>query len=78
MKANDAKIATPGSLWRFLDGGIQAVHVVAPVAVVAEEQLVVVLRGAAHGAALALDALPRVLLHRHHHVLRELQAARMT
>ena len=36
--------------------------------------LVVVLAGAAEGAALALDALPRVLLHADDHVLRELQA----
>ena len=51
---------------------------VAAVAVVAEEQLVVVLRGAAERAGLALDALPGVLAHAHHHVLRELQAGRMT
>ena len=36
--------------------------------------LVVVLAGAAEGAALALDALPRVLLHADDHVVRELQA----
>ena len=47
---------------------------VAPVAVVAEEQLVVVLRGAAERAGLALDALPGVLAHAHHHVLGELEA----
>ena len=50
---------------------------VAPVAVVAEEQLVVVLRGAAERAALALDALPRVLPHRHQHVFSELQTSWM-
>ena len=39
--------------------------------------LVVVLAGAAESAALALDALPRVLLHADDHVLRELQAGRV-
>jgi len=70
----DADLAAPGPLRRLLDGRDEAVHVVAAVAVVAEEQLVVVLAGAAEGAALALDALPRVLLHADDHVLRELQA----
>ena len=70
----DADLAAPGPLRRLLDGRDEAVHVVAAVAVVAEEQLVVVLAGAAEGAALALDALPRVLLHADDHVVRELQA----
>ena len=47
---------------------------VASVAVVTEEQLVVVLAGAAERAGLALDALPGVLLHTDLHVVRELQA----
>ena len=50
---------------------------VASVAVVAEEQLVIVLRGAAERAGLALDTLPRVLPHTQHHVLGELQTGRM-
>ena len=70
----NADLAAPGSLRRLLDGRDEAVHVVAAVAVVAEEQLVVVLAGAAERAALALDALPRVLLHADDHVVRELQA----
>ena len=47
---------------------------VAAVAIVTEEQLVVVLGGATEGARLALDALPGVLLHADLHVVRELQA----
>ena len=47
---------------------------VAAVTIVTEEQLVVVLRGAAEGARLALNALPRVLLHTDLHVVCELQA----
>jgi len=78
VEAIDAQLAAPGPLRRFLDGRHEAVHVVAAVAVVAEEQLVVVLRRAAQRAALALDALPGVLPHRHLHVVRELQARRMT
>ena len=77
MKPLQAELAGPGSLRRLLDGRHEAVHVVAAVAVVAEEELVVVLAGAADGAALALDALPGVLLHRHDHVLGELQAGRV-
>ena len=61
----------------YLHGRDEAVHVVSPVAVVAEEKFVVVLRGPAQRAGLALDTLPRVLAHAQHHVLRELQARRM-
>ena len=35
----DAELAAPGSLGRLLDGGHEAVHVVAAVAIVAEQQL---------------------------------------
>ena len=51
---------------------------VASVAVVTEEQLVVVLAGAAERAGLALDALPGVLPHTEQHVLCELQAGGVT
>ena len=51
---------------------------VTPVTVVAEQQLVVVLRGAAQGAGLTLNTLPGVLPDTHHHVLGELQAARVS
>ena len=50
---------------------------VASVAVVTEQQLVVVLTGPAQGAGLALDALPGVLLDTDQHVLRELEAGRV-
>lgn len=73
----DTELTAPRSLGGFFDGRDEAVHVVAPIAVVAEEQLVVVLARAAQGAALALDALPRVLAHRDRHVLGELQASGM-
>ena len=61
-----------------LHGRDEAVHVVASVAVVTEEQLVVVLAGAAERAGLALDALPGVLPHTEQHVLCELQAGGVT
>ena len=50
---------------------------VSSVAVVTEKQLVIVLRGAAQGASLALDALPRILPHADQHVSRELQTCWM-
>ena len=78
MECLDTNAAAPGSLWRLLHGRYEAVHVVAAVAVVTEQELVVVLAGAAQGARLALDALPRILLHAHHHVGSELEADGMT
>lgn len=59
---------------QYLHWWDKAIHVVAAVAIVTEEQLVVVLGGATEGARLALDALPGVLLHADLHVVRELQA----
>ena len=56
----------------------KAIHVVASVAVVAEQQLIIVLAGATQCAGLALDALPGVLLHTDQHVLGELEAAGVT
>ena len=50
---------------------------VSPVAVVAKQQLVVVLGGAAKGAALAFDALPGIPLDRDDHVLCELETRRV-
>ena len=61
----------------YLHGRHQTVHVVSSVAVVTEKQLVIVLRGAAQGASLALDALPRILPHADQHVSRELQTCWM-
>ena len=59
--------------WRF-----EAVHVVTTVAVVAEQQLVVVLRGPTEVTRLALDALPSVRPHDQRQRLRELHTRRMS
>lgn len=48
------------------------------VAVVAEEELIVVVRGATDAAVLALDTLPPVPFHGNHHVGSELQTGRVT
>ena len=53
----------------------KAVHVVPSVTIITEEQLVIILTGATQSAGLALDALPGVLLHADHHVVRELEAS---
>lgn len=50
---------------------------VSSIAIVAEEQLVIILRGPAQGAGLTLNALPGVLLHADQHVSRELQTCWM-
>lgn len=68
------QVAAPAPLGGLRHGGCEAVHVVTTVTVVTEEQLVVVLGGAADVAALALDALPAVRLHGRHHHRGELQA----
>jgi len=39
MEGFYAELAAPGPLWRLLDGGLEAVHVVASIAVVAEQKL---------------------------------------
>jgi len=73
-----ADLAAPRSFWGNLHGWYQAVHVVAPVAVVAEEELVVVFTRPAESAGLALDALPGVLPDGdHHHVPGELETSRV-
>ena len=78
MEALDAELAAPAALWGLFDGRDQAVHVVPPVAIVTEEELVVVLAGAAQGAAFAFNALPGILSHRDDHVVGELQTSRMS
>ena len=55
----------------------QAVHVIAPVTIITEQQLVVILTGPTQGAGLALDALPGVLLDTNHHVVSKLQTCRV-
>ena len=71
-------LAAPGALRSNLHRRHQTVHVVTSVAVVTEQQLVVVLAGATQCAGLALDALPGVLLHTDQHVLGELEAGGVT
>lgn len=71
------QVAAPTSLRRLRHRWGETIHVVATIAVITEEQLVVVLRGAADVAALALDALPAVGLHCCHHHRGELEAGRM-
>lgn len=71
------QVAAPTSFGRLGHGRGETVHVVAAVAVIAEQQLVVILGGAADVATLALDALPAVGLHCCHHHGGELQARRM-
>ena len=73
MKYLDTDRTAPVSFWCSQHGRHDAVHVVAAVTVVAEQELVVVLAGAAQGARLALHALPGVLLHTQQHVLSELK-----
>ena len=78
VKCVHTYLAAPGALGGDLHGRVQAVHVVSPVTVVTEQQLVIILRGAAQAAGLTLDALPGILPHTDLHVGRELQTARMT
>ena len=74
MESLHTDLTAPGALRSDLHRRHQAVHVVASVAVVTEQKLVVVLAGPAQGAGLALDALPGALPHADQHVLRELEA----
>lgn len=67
-------MTAPAPLWRFRHWGIETVHVIASIAVVTKQKLIVILRGAAHVAAFALYALPAVRLHSSHHYRSELQA----
>ena len=78
MEGFNADGAAPGALGRHLHGRDEAVHVVAAVAVVAEEELVVVLAGAAECAGLALDTLPGIFPDADQHVVSELETGGMT
>ena len=74
-------MVTHGQLYideSHLHGRHETIHVVASVAVVAEQQLIIVLTGATQAAGLALDALPGILLHTDQHVLGELEAGGVT
>ena len=77
MECVHTYFAAPGALGGHLHGRVEAVHVVTPVTVVTEQQLVVILRGPAQAAGLTLDALPGVFPHTDLHVGRELQTCRM-
>ena len=77
MECLHADLTAPGTLRSHLHRRHQTVHVVSPVAVVTEQQLVVILAGPAEGAGLALDALPGVLPDTDQHVLSELEAGGM-
>ena len=68
----DTDGAIPGSFWGFLDRRSEAVHVVAPVTSITEQELVIILTCATQGAGLALYALPGVQLHVVHHARGEL------
>lgn len=74
---NDAQVTAPGAFRGLMQWRLQAVHVVASITIVAKEQLIIIVRGAAEAAGLALDALPPVLLHREDHVGSELQTGGM-
>ena len=78
MKSLCADFARPWSLWRLFEWGNKTIHVIATITIVAEQKLVVILRRPAQSAALALDALPRILLHGNQHVWRELEAGWVT
>lgn len=72
MEGVQTDIAAPVPFWCLLHGWTEAVHVVASVAVVAEQKLVVILTGATLSAGLALHALPWVFLNAHYHIVSEL------
>ena len=48
------------TFWWFLEWWFEAVHVVATVTVITEQQLVIILRGATEMAGLALNTLPAI------------------
>lgn len=75
---DDAEFASPIALGWSVQRWSKAVHMVPSIAIVAEEQLVVVVGSSADSAALALDALPSVLSYGDDHVVGELEAGWMT
>lgn len=72
VKPLKTQLAAPWAFWRFFDWRIKTVHVIASIAIVAKEELIIILGGATKGAALALYALPGVLFDGDDHVFREL------
>jgi len=75
---SDTEMTTPRTLWRLRNGGLQTIHVVASVAVIAEEQLVVVVGRPAESTRFAFNTLPSVLLNGLYHVRSELETSRMS
>ena len=74
----DAQMARPIPLGRVFQRRVETEHVEAAIAVIAEQQLIVVLRRRANRAGFTFDALPGVALRGNDHVVGELQARRMT
>lgn len=71
-------MTTPTPFGGLKDWWIQAIHVIATVTVITEEQLVIVLRGATKAAGFALNALPLIGFNSLSHVCGELQAGRVS
>lgn len=73
-----ANRTAPTALWRYSQRRPQTVHVISSVTIVAEQQLIIVVRCAANRTIFALYALPPIATHRNNHVWGELQARRMS
>lgn len=73
-----ANVAAPQTIWRWRQRWCQAIHVIATIAVIAEQQLIVVVGCAANRTVFAFDALPAISFHGDDHVRCELQTRRMT
>lgn len=72
MELFGTQFTTPATLRWLFQGWHQAIHVIASIAIVTKQQLVVIVAGATNGAVFALDALPAILFHRDLHVGSEL------
>lgn len=72
LQVPETEVAAPAPFRGLRHGRAQAVHVVTSIAVITEQQLVVILRGATQAAGLAFNALPAVGPHSRGHVHREL------
>lgn len=74
LEALQTETTTPRTLWRLRERRTEAEHVVAAVAVVTEQHLLIVLRSAAKPAGLALQTLPPIAAYGGDHVGSELGA----
>lgn len=77
MEFLDAEFAAPGALRGRRESRRQAIHVVPSIAVITEQELIVIVGSPADAAVLTFDTLPPISFHRDHHVGRELEARRM-